>query len=111
MSTGTPREKPEAVCLCEEDQEMELIADNPGGTYFTCPACGRLLYRSKVSSVVSWFRPDITVGVPDLEIERRFCADCNGLELHVRASGGLWRCLACVLKSLEPDSQKSSEGA
>jgi len=87
----------EAVCLCEAD--MELIADKPRGTYFECSACGRIRYRSKGTAVTWWFRPDITVGVPDLEIERRFCEAEKSLELHVRASGGDWRCLACVLNS------------
>ncbi len=111
LSLAQSREKPEAACLCEDDQEMELIADNPRGSYFECQACGRILYRSKVTPVVAWFRADITAGVPGLQIERRFCADCNGQELHVRASGGDWRCLACVLKYLKANSQKTPEGA
>ena len=46
--------KPTCVCRVE----MAFLMDNKKAELWQCPACHRLLYRSKVSMAETWYVPE-----------------------------------------------------
>jgi len=111
LSISSPTVAPAPTCICPGRPEMELVADTRRGTIYECATCSRLLYQSKVEPVQTWYRPEITFGDLRLEVSQRHCSACDGLQLHVRVEGGLWRCLACSLVGRGDFSQKSPTGS
>ncbi|HEX76169.1 MAG TPA: hypothetical protein G4O12_06255 [Dehalococcoidia bacterium] len=49
------------TCLCRV--EMAFLMDNKKDEVWQCPACHRLLYRSKVSSAQAWYVPEANLEV------------------------------------------------
>ena len=88
-------------CICPERPALEFLMGNRRGAILECPKCSRLLYRSKVASVQTWYRPEVS-SPEGLTIEQRHCMPCGGDEPHLLKADGSWVCLACLVREYLP---------
>lgn len=89
--------KDRVTCICQDRPALEFLMGNRRGEILECPKCSRLLYRSKVASVQTWYRQE-TSGVEGLTIENRHCDVCRSVEPHLLKADGSWPCLACLVR-------------
>ncbi len=99
------KDQPDPVtCICPGKPVMEFLMANKTGELWECSQCARVLYRSRVSLVQTWYRAEKSLISPEVELERQFCPTCKADTIHYRnpaatetEHGEAWLCIECRL--------------
>jgi hypothetical protein len=93
---------PRPNCVCSGWPAMELWMADDIGEIWECPNCARLLYRSRVSDIQTWYVAEASI--PELEVNKRLCPTCQRETVHIKKVDGGWLCLEC--RVLESDKKR-----
>lgn len=98
LSLADAPEKQAVNCICPGRPKMDFLMANRGGEFWECSACSRLLYRSRVTPVQSWYRVEglMPDGIP--EVSKRHCQTCQAETIHICKPDGSWLCLPCRVR-------------